>query len=551
MNTRRHLGVSLHVKLRLLLMVAMALAACTTVTEPKASTSTVAVSTTTTTRMTEDLPECRPGPPKRGIDLQYEEIIRLYEIRNPERLAELIGDGPVFDPSLEPEGPDLYPNLAAWLAAASRLTDQWSDRGYGFGEPFQLFLERRNPALREAGIDGLDITFEFWLTQDCELRVATTDIISAPDPCRYFELYDPEAKPEGCLGAFEPRASHAAVWSGQELLIYGGTSGADVVEPLGTGFAYDPAIDSWRDTSPSPVGISWWPDLNAFWTDDRLVVAGVVRDGQTYTHHLLTYHRETDIWEIASFPEEREQAGAVVWTGEELLSVGGDHNAPDDTAWSYQPESERWRQLPDPPIEPVEELRGVWAGDEAIFFGGYAGAQPSPAVAYDPKTDTWRSLEPAPGDWIQFHQLVWTGNEMIVYSGHTGPGHRDRLLLYHPATDSWSESSPMPMLPAERLAGAWTGDRLIIWGGYATYGEHDEDGDAVFGHGAMYDPITDTWELLPEAPISDRCDHSGTWTGEEFVVFGGMPLCGTPGVFPLGDAAAYDPKTDTWRLLEK
>lgn len=554
MNKRRLRGVFFGVKTIQAAAVALALVACTTTTEPEATTSTstsTTVTTTTTTTVAADLPECVPGNPKIGIDLQYEEIIRLYELRNPEQLAQLIGDGPVFDPSLEPEGPDQYPDLTAWLAAASRMTDQWGDRGYGFSEPFRLFLERRNPALREAGIDGLDITFEFWLTQDCELRVATTDIISSPDPCRYFQLYDPEALPDGCEGPFQPRAAHAAVWTGEELLIFGGTNGADVGEPLRSGLAFHPASETWREIAPSPVGVSWWPGMKVVWTGDRLIAVTAVSDDETWTKQILTYWPEDDTWEVATFPDERTHIGAVVWTGAEVLLVGGDHNAPDDTAWAFEPGIGQWRQLTNPPIDPVEEMRGVWAGDEAIFFGGYAGPQPSPAVAYDPETGRWRSLTTAPADWYYFNHLAWTGEVLIVYSGHTGPGHPDRLLIYHRATDSWSESSPMPMLPAERLAGAWTGDRLIIWGGYATYGEHDEDGDAVFGHGAMYDPVTDTWELMAPALISDRCDHSGTWTGTEFIVFGGMPLCGTPGTLPLGDGAAYDPATNSWRLLEK
>ena len=553
MNKRPLTGVFLGVKAIQGAAVALVLVACTTITEPEATTSTsTTVTATTTTTVAADLPQCVPGNPKIGIDLQDEAIIEAYRIRNPERLADLIGDGPVFDPSLEPEGPDHYPDLAAWLAAASRMTDQWGHRGYGFSEPFRLFLERRNPTLREAGIDGLDITFQFWVNQDCELRVETTDIISSPDPCRYFELYDREATPAGCLAPFEPRASHAAVWTGTDLLIYGGTNGADIGEPLTTGLAYDPSTNTWRELQPSPVGISWWPNIRALWTGGRLLVAGEVRAGEAYTRHLLVYDPAADRWESVAFPDERRHVGAVVWTGDELLSVGGDHNAPDATAWSYHLDSGQWRQLPDPGIEPVEAPTGIWSGMEAIFFGGYVfQAGESPAIAFSPSTNTWRALPPAPGDWYYFNELVWTGREVIVFSGHTGPGHPDHVLIYDPGTDEWRKSSPMPMLPAERLAGAWTGERLIIWGGYATYGEHDEDGDAVFGHGALYDPVTDTWELMPQAPITDRCDHSGTWTGTEFIVFGGMPWCGTPGILPLGDAAAYNPATNTWRLIEK
>lgn len=541
-------------KRNVLLSVAIALAACTTGTEVEPTTTSISTTTSTavtTSSTTKPLPECIEGTPEPGIDRRYEDIIRAYETRNPERLAGLIGDGPVWDPSLEPEGDDLYPNLAAWLEAASRMEDQWFERGSGFYEPFQLFLERRNPTLGETGIEGLNITFELWVTQDCELRVGTTDIISRPDPCRYFELYDPEATPEGCLGPFEPRAAHVAVWTGEEVIIYGGTTGVDLGQPLRSGLAYNPATGAWREITPSPLGQAWWPQLKAFWADDRMLVVGKVEKDGAHAIRVLAYSPDADTWSVsAPAPEERGNVGAVVWTGEEVVLVGGDNNAPDDTAWAYRPSTDEWRQLPDPGIDPVEGMEGVWTGTEAIFAGGYIGAEPFPAVAYRPNSESWRQL-PAPlGRQLDDHEMVWTGRQVILYSGHSGPSHLETLLIYDPASDAWSESSPMPMAPAKRLAGAWTGDRLIIWGGYATYNGMEDDEDHVFDNGASFDPVTDTWELLPEAPISDRCDHSGTWTGTEFIVFGGRPLCAS-GVVPLGDAAAYNPATNTWRLIEK
>src|SRR5919106_4449728 len=299
--------------------------------------------------------------------------------------------------------------------------------------------------------------------------VVITDIVSSPDPCRYFELYDVAATPLGCLGSFEPRASHAAVWTGDELLVFGGTNGAEG-EPLRTGLAYSPDTGNWRELPMSPLAMSWWPATRVLWTGSRVVMAGSVRDedwgtddDDWYTEHLLFHNSGMNQWESVSFPEERQHIGAVVWTGEEALSVGGDQNAPDNTGWAYRPETGQWRQLPDPGIEPVEEFRGVWTGSEALFIGGYAfQAGDSPAAAYDPKTDSWRQLAPPPGGYLDSHELVWTGAEVIVYSGHTGPRHNDHLLLYDPAADSWRESSSMPMLPPDRTAGAWTGDRLII-----------------------------------------------------------------------------------------
>ena len=498
-----------------------------------------------------DAPACVTGEPKVGIDLQYEDILRYYRIRNAERLVSLIGDGSVYDPSLEPETEGSYPTVTAWLSAAGRVHDVLSEKGYGYNEPFQLFIERRNPGLREVGIDHLSLTLSFWVNQDCQLRVESGEVISAPDPCLYAELYQSGAGPAGCDAPFEPRAGHVAVWTGDELLIYGGTSGTHDVPPLITGLGFDPESGSWRDLSPSPQDLAWWPTLPAVWADDEMMVVGRTFGDDSQTILVLSYAPAEDVWSVSPpLPADRMAVGGVAWTGTEFILVGGDLNYPDDTAWAYNPSEEEWRQLPDPEIEPVEGIEGVWTGSEAIFFGGYTGPTASPGVAYNPASGTWRHLPSTSGDWIEGHGLVWTGQHVLVYSGHTGPGHPDRVLLYNPETDAWSESSPIPIAASERLAGAWTGDRLIIWGGYATYREHD-DSDAVFGEGASYDPVTDTWTALPPAPLADRCDHTGTWTGILFVVFGGMTTCGSPQILADGNAAAYDPTTNKWQPLSR
>jgi hypothetical protein len=495
-----------------------------------------------------NLPACQRGEPKAGIDLAYENIHRHYHSRRGDGMVSLIGDGPVRDPSLEPETDGTYANVAEWLTAAERVDDSISDRGYGFSEPFQLFIQRTNPGLNDAGISHLSLTLNFWLNQDCEFRVESGEVVSAPDPCRYAALYKPSEIPAGCDAPFKPRAGHMSVWTGDELLIFGGASGSHDVPPLSSGLAFNPDTVSWRDLELSPEVLT---PLHAVWGGDRMLVVGWTdTDDDVRAVRILSYFPAGDTWSVSSpLPDDRTAIGATIWTGTEVILAGGDLNNPDDTAWAYNPAEATWRQLPDPGIERVEGMEGVWTGTEAIFYGGYTAQAASPGVAYNPGSQTWRHLPDASSGWIENHRLAWTGQQMIVYSGHTGPGHPQRILLYEPETNSWSESSPMPIAPRERLGGAWTGDQLIIWGGYATYGDHDEDGDAVYGDGASYDPATDTWTTLPSAPISDRCDHSATWTRSLLVVFGGMTTCGEPQILADGSSAAYDPARTTWQVL--
>ena len=485
------------------------------------------------------LPACARGVPRRGIDLRFEDLIRYYNAGAAEQMISIIGDGPVSDPSLEPDRDLIYPSVTAWLDAAQRVGDEITTNGYGFGEPFDLYVTRSNPSLEADGIEWLSLTFRIWANQVCELRVETTDEASYPDVCLYSRLHEPEAIPVGCTGPYEPRAGHAAVWTGTELLIIGGTSGTAQPPPI----ALRPD-GSTRALAPPPRPLGWHEGMDAFWTGDQMLV--VVGGSQDLPGMIvLTYTPATDTWTESDPLPGGLYLGGITWTGTDILFVGGVLNGPNDQAWSYSPTTTAWTRLPDPGIPPVEGMEGVWTGTEAVFYGGYAGIGESPGVGWNPTTEAWRTLPPTGRDnFIQAHRTVWTGERVIVYSGHGGPGHFDRLLLYDPSSNTWTESTPMPITPAERLGAAWTGTDLILWGGYATYG----DGHAS-GQGALYDSTTDTWTVMADSPLGPRCDHSLAWTGEVAVVFGGIETCGHPNFISSGDGAVYDVAADEWQVL--
>jgi len=66
-----------------------------------------------------------------------------------------------------------------------------------------------------------------------------------------------------------PRASHTAVWTGSEMIIWGG--GADNSTYLNTGARYNPGTDSWTATSTAdaPTGRQ---EFTAVWTGNEMIV---------------------------------------------------------------------------------------------------------------------------------------------------------------------------------------------------------------------------------------------------------------------------------------
>lgn len=90
----------------------------------------------------------------------------------------------------------------------------------------------------------------------------------------------------------------------------------------------------------------------------------------------------------------------------------------------------------------------------------------------------------------------------------------------------------------------WTGHELLVWGG-----QSGSQGDTLHSDGAAYNPATNTWRLLPTGPLSGRVGQVAVWTGSELIVWGGYDNVTDPALHVTGDGAAYNPVTNTWRTL--
>ena len=89
----------------------------------------------------------------------------------------------------------------------------------------------------------------------------------------------------------------------------------------------------------------------------------------------------------------------------------------------------------------------------------------------------------------------------------------------------------------------WTGSELVVWGGWRT--TSDPGLLETLDDGAAYDPATDTWRLLAPSPLVGRVGAGVVWTGTEMLVLATQQ----GGVLPTRNGAAYNPATDTWRIL--
>ncbi len=193
-----------------------------------------------------------------------------------------------------------------------------------------------------------------------------------------------------------------------------------------------------------------------------------------------------------------------------------------------------WRRLAPEPFAIPQGPTSVWTGRELILFGRRPAVNPSIAVAeaYVPAANSWKKLLPPAGPgYVPGFEAVWTGTEMLAFGVFDS-------VAYNPRRDEWrrlSRSVPGGIV-------VWTGREAIGWGGGCC-------GDAR-SNGAAFDPETDTYRKLPRSPLAPSQHPLGAWTGRELVLLvSGFAPDGKPYSARLARAAAYDPRTNSWRRL--
>ena len=167
------------------------------------------------------------------------------------------------------------------------------------------------------------------------------------------------------INAPDGRTYHTAVWTGTEMIVWGGYDGNS---PVNTGGRYDPSTDSWTATSTTNA-----PDAR-------------------YAH-------------------------TVVWTGTGMIVWGGIGNISPflNTGGRYDPSTDSWTATSTTNAPDARVCHtAVWTGSEMIVWGGYVDliGTVNTGGRYDPATDSWTatSTTNAP-DARYVHTAVWTRSQ--------------------------------------------------------------------------------------------------------------------------------------------
>jgi N-acetylneuraminic acid mutarotase len=233
--------------------------------------------------------------------------------------------------------------------------------------------------------------------------------------------YDPMADtwtPTTMLGAPAGRYSHTATWIGNAMLIWGGAA-PGINSSTNTGGRYDPVSDSWSATSLSGAPTGRYTH-SAVWTGTQLIVWGGLENSSTSrVNSGGRYDPRTDTWDstqLAGAPNPKN-SHAAAWSGSRMFIWGGDQGAPSPPLIGgiYDPVDNTWQSMT------TAGQPGAGIPTSAFWTGTRLLVWPSSPTGslYDPGTDSWQTInstgQPKPN---AEQSIAWTGAELLVWGSY-------------------------------------------------------------------------------------------------------------------------------------
>lgn len=343
-------------------------------------------------------------------------------------------------------------------------------------------------------------------------------------------------------GPLQPGYGHQGVWTGKEVLIWGGSRLDKETlrsKPMRDGATYHPRNDSWRKIPPAPI--RGGPGYSVTWTGKEMLVWGDPDRGRsTKGNRGAAFDPTTNEWQrIPSGPLTGRSGHLAAWTGDELVIWGGwltayNNERYDGEGAAFDPDTNTWRELSKGPLPAGYDAMGAWSGSEVIVMVSPMGIEADDypkfahTAAYDPSSDSWRELERPPFVTNVSPPAPFLDDDLFLLSlnGQVDGGENngydksyDTGGIFDASREQWRAHSDPPEPPNHRWGQVALDDEVVI-------------------DGLAYDPRADSWRVLPEFPLKPREFPVVVWTGRELIVWGGAGLNHSP---PVASGAAYTP----------
>lgn len=253
---------------------------------------------------------------------------------------------------------------------------------------------------------------------------------------------------------------------------------------------------------------------------------------------------------VASGPVgNAEAAGAIV--GKKIYVFGGFNSSwvSTSTSYVYDPVIDSWERLKDTP-KPITHT-GVAADKENIYLAGGYTSKPTGGQSfattevwrYNIESNTWNAMPPLPQ--ARGSGALTNLNGVLHFFGGADIKRIDQgTHWYLPLNGgtTWIASAPLPD-PRSHLGDVALGGKI-----YAIGGQHSYDNNLVTQSSVyVWDSVKpDVW--LSAANLPKARSHNGMATfsmAGRIIVMGGE----TAHNFPLADVNAYDPISNSWKVL--
>ncbi|MGH2790712.1 MAG: hypothetical protein ACRDJ0_06970 [Actinomycetota bacterium] len=203
------------------------------------------------------------------------------------------------------------------------------------------------------------------------------------------QAYDPASGAWRAISTppIAPRFGAVAVWTGSEVILWGGGNPEDPT--VAEGAAYDPAGDTWRRIARAPVGLNL---ASGMWTGREMLVFGSLLDDRNLADTRWSvgaaYDPGTDTWRELPPSELSPQATSAVWVGDRAV------------AWDYEVHSQEYNadlNAWSPPVKMPLDFSECYPDSVVVrdfvfaFFCGHA-------ALYDAHTATWEEIHGGPLD---------------------------------------------------------------------------------------------------------------------------------------------------------
>jgi hypothetical protein len=304
------------------------------------------------------------------------------------------------------------------------------------------------------------------------------------------------------------RGGTSVVWTGKEMIVWGGCVTEHCETRFADGAAFDPDTEVWRMIAESPLEGSW--DLPAVWTGaEMLVVQG---------RNVAGYAPDSDSWRL--LPDAPFQVSFRRLDGSGGRDYVGSVWADDryvvwepisDQVAAYEPESDSWVDLPSTGLDvDLGVLR--WNGTDLIALGALAGVYPDrvPLRGARLVDGTWDRIAEA-GLWDETYNIGarpylsgWASEVLVVWTDSGSDA--GRTMTYSPSADNWTEIETVPLPGSEGWPDPMQiGDRLLVF---------------HFGRAAIYDSASNSWTVvtIPNFPYGDS--GRAVWTASELLNWG-------------------------------